>query len=110
MELREVSALAVEAWRFDKAGYPELERLFSYEVYPFVWKHILMHQVEAVGNMASIFEERDHSRKPLRENKEALIRALRKSLVNTLRLAEAANVSVETLEENIRDWHKRHSS
>lgn len=95
-----LSRLVVRHWPFDREEYPHLPQ-DTHGAWLFALQHIAAHQAKAVGNIYAVLEPMDHGR-PYDYEKMKL--ALRNLLINTLRLAAIAGISVEELERAIWGW------
>lgn len=106
MDIEKLMAFVVERWRFDAENYPGIEKLFAFKREVFALRHILMHQAKALGKAMEAVEPCDHGE---RIDEEKLRLAIRNSLINTLRLAEASGMSADDLLKSIENWAEEKS-
>lgn len=101
MELRALMKFVKGTWPFDAHHYPRFGYLPQEELKQEAIKHIAQHQTKAAGQLAAICDAIDHG-KGVDQGEILLI--TRKFLVNTLRLAEVAGITADTLATSVRKW------
>lgn len=97
MDLQNLMELVERHWPFDEENYPGLPGVSDRDVL----KHILFHQIKAATKLTEVVESMDHGA-PLDEKK--LRQAIRNFLINTLRLADVADISAAELETEVKKW------
>lgn len=99
MTLQEMIDKVVKGWPFDKKNYKDW-----YEFWPkdrkmiYALKHILLHQQKALAAVAEVVEKFDHEGNLSPEQEAQIIIAIRKTILNSLRMAEVAGEQGASLE------------
>ena len=101
MDLQELSELVSSNWLFTEEYYPALKGLSEKERRLFSLWHILMHQVKAAGKLSAAIEREEHG---ILMDEENLRLATRNFLLNTIRLADVANMNMDELEREVGVW------
>lgn len=103
--LKELMELIEKAWPFDGKEYPALRGNPPQEVVrDFAVRHIMYHQQKAATRMAEICETKDHEGKITAEDLELLRTTVRKSFINTLRLAAMLEIPAGELMKTATNW------
>jgi len=103
MNLNEIKNLIEDNWDFDEKKYPELLGKSEEEKVKFALEHGVLHQMKSAGKMAEILEREDHGHD---FDREALVTAIRKQIINSVQMAHSAGISIGEIEEQIRNWAK----
>ena len=101
MNLSDLKNLVSDSWIFDENGYPDVVWRSKNDKMLFALKHITLHQAEAIGNLSSIIEAMDHGKEL---DKEALVIAMRKLMVNVMQMANVSDIHMVDLEREISEW------
>ena len=99
MPLQEMIDNVVATWPFDKKNYKDW-----YEFWPqdrkmiYALKHILLHQQKALAAIAEVAEKFDHKGGLSPEDEAQIIIAIRKMMLNSLRMVDIAGEQGASLE------------
>ena len=90
MNLTELMEKVETSCQFDNSNYPGLQSMSDKERKLFSIRHILLHQLRAMGDLSGVIDKSEHGEGLDEEN---LKLAIKKLFINTLRLAQIADMT-----------------
>lgn len=109
MRIEALRQRVAKRWPFDAAHYPRIEEFHGAERRKFIADHIARHLSEECGKLARFLEQLDHSRDlgfsfDARHVNADLVPIIRDLMVCTLRLADAAGVPQERINDALETY------
>jgi hypothetical protein len=97
----DVQRVAAKRFPFDDSHYPDMPAGEKGQF--FAQKHLHLHLVKNIGEIAAALEPMDHGRE---NGSRVSPQVIRKLLVNTLRLADMSGITIESVGASLDNWSK----